>query len=92
MRSRILWNFRSKRTVLFRHIKQIQEQIKLSIAMGVLKRGDILPSIREVEKQTGINRGQIHRAYLALHTVWPAFPGTWQEDRGCHIRCGAGLN
>jgi DNA-binding transcriptional regulator YhcF (GntR family) len=48
-------------------IKQIQEQIKLSIAMGVLKRGDILPSIREVEKQTGVNRGQIHRAFLALH-------------------------
>jgi DNA-binding transcriptional regulator YhcF (GntR family) len=47
-------------------IKQIQEQIKLSIAMGVLKRGDILPPIREVEKQTGINRGQIHRAFLAL--------------------------
>ena len=47
-------------------IKQIQEQIKLSIAMGVLKRGDILPPIREVEKQTGVNRGQIHRAYLAL--------------------------
>ena len=48
-------------------IKQIQEQIRLSIAMGVLKRGDILPTIREVEKQTGINRGQVHRAYLALH-------------------------
>jgi DNA-binding transcriptional regulator YhcF (GntR family) len=47
-------------------IKQIQEQIKLSIAMGVLKRGDVLPPIREVEKQTGIHRGQIHRAYLAL--------------------------
>ena len=47
-------------------IKQIQEQIKLSIAMGILKRGDVLPPIREVEKQTGINRGQIHRAYLAL--------------------------
>lgn len=47
-------------------IKQIQEQIKLSIAMGVLKRGDLLPPIREVEKQTGVNRGQIHRAYLAL--------------------------
>jgi DNA-binding transcriptional regulator YhcF (GntR family) len=47
-------------------IRQIQEQIKLSIAMGVLKRGDLLPPIREVEKQTGINRGQIHRAYLAL--------------------------
>jgi DNA-binding transcriptional regulator YhcF (GntR family) len=47
-------------------IIQIQEQIKLSIAMGVLKRGDLLPPIREVEKRTGINRGQIHRAYLAL--------------------------
>ncbi len=47
-------------------IKQIQEQIKLSISMGMLKRGDILPSIREVEKQTGINRGKIHRAFLAL--------------------------
>jgi DNA-binding transcriptional regulator YhcF (GntR family) len=47
-------------------IKQIQEQIKLSIAMGILKRGDILPPIREVEKKTGVNRGRIHRAYLAL--------------------------
>jgi DNA-binding transcriptional regulator YhcF (GntR family) len=46
--------------------KQIQEQIKLSMAMGMLKTGDILPSIREIEKQTGINRGQIHRAFLAL--------------------------
>jgi DNA-binding transcriptional regulator YhcF (GntR family) len=48
-------------------IKQIQEQIKLSIAMGALKRGDVLPPIREVERQTGVNRGQVHRAYLALH-------------------------
>jgi DNA-binding transcriptional regulator YhcF (GntR family) len=47
-------------------IKQIQEQIKLAIAMGLLKRGDILPPIREIEKQTGVNRGQIHRACLAL--------------------------
>ncbi len=47
-------------------VKQIQEQIKLSMAMGALKAGDILPSIREIEKQTGVNRGQIHRAYLAL--------------------------
>jgi DNA-binding transcriptional regulator YhcF (GntR family) len=47
-------------------IKQIQQQIKLAIAMGTLKRGDVLPPIREVEKQTGINRGKIHRAYLGL--------------------------
>ena len=47
-------------------VKQIQEQIKLSMAMGLLRTGDILPSIRDIEKQTGINRGQIHRAYLSL--------------------------
>ena len=47
-------------------VKQIKEQIELSVAMGMLRTGDILPSIREIEKQTGINRGQIHRAYLAL--------------------------
>jgi DNA-binding transcriptional regulator YhcF (GntR family) len=47
-------------------VKLIQEQIKFSMAMGILKRGDILPSIREIEKQTGVNRGQIHRAYLEL--------------------------
>ncbi len=47
-------------------VRQIQNQIKLSIATGVLKKGDILPSIREIEKQTGINRGQIHCAFLAL--------------------------
>jgi DNA-binding FadR family transcriptional regulator len=41
-------------------VKQIQEQIKLSIAVGALKRGDVLPPIREVEKQTGVNRGQVH--------------------------------
>ena len=35
--------------------------------MGILKRGDILPSIREIERETGINRGQIHRALQALH-------------------------
>jgi GntR family transcriptional regulator len=47
-------------------IRQIQEQIKLAVTMGVLRSGDTLPSIRDVEKQTGINRGLVHRAYLDL--------------------------
>ena len=47
-------------------VKQLQEQIKLGVAMGVLKSGDTLPSIRDVEKQTGIKRSQIHRAYVNL--------------------------
>jgi GntR family transcriptional regulator len=58
--------FQIKRNSSIPIVKQFQEQIKLSISMGMLKRGDILPSIREVEKQTGINRGQIHRAFLDL--------------------------
>ncbi len=47
-------------------VKQLQEQIKLAVAMGVIKSGDTLPSIRDVEKQTGIKRSQIHRAYVNL--------------------------
>lgn len=47
-------------------IHQIQEQIKLAVAMGIFRSGDTLPSIRDIEKQTGINRSQIHKAYLAL--------------------------
>ncbi|NLT68710.1 MAG: GntR family transcriptional regulator [Acidobacteria bacterium] len=45
---------------------QIQDQVKLAVMMGVLRHGDTLPSIRDIEKQTGINRNQIHKAYLAL--------------------------
>lgn len=45
---------------------QIQEQIKLAVMMGIFRKGDTLPSIRDIEKQTGINRSQIHKAYLAL--------------------------
>ena len=47
-------------------IAQIEEQIKLAVAMGVFRNGDRLPSIREVEKQTGVNRGKIYRAYRSL--------------------------
>ena len=45
---------------------QIQEQIKLAVMMGIFRDGDTLPSIRDIEKQTGVNRSQIHKAYLAL--------------------------
>jgi GntR family transcriptional regulator len=47
-------------------IAQIEEQIKLAVAMGIFRYGDRLPSIREIEKQTGVNRGKIYRAYLSL--------------------------
>jgi GntR family transcriptional regulator len=46
--------------------KQIEEQIKLAVMMGIFRNGDTLPSIREIEKQTGVNRSQIHKAYQDL--------------------------
>jgi GntR family transcriptional regulator len=47
-------------------IKQIQEQVKLAVWMGTIRSGDSLPSIREVERKTGVNRAQVCRAYKAL--------------------------
>ena len=47
-------------------IKQIQEQVKLAVWMGTIRSGDNLPSIREVESKTGVNRAQVYRAYKAL--------------------------
>jgi len=46
-------------------IKQIQEQVKLAVWMGTIRSGDSLPSIREVERKTGVNRAQVYRAYKA---------------------------
>jgi DNA-binding transcriptional regulator YhcF (GntR family) len=47
-------------------IKQIQEQVKLAVWMGTIRSGDSLPSIREAERKTGVNRAQVYRAYKAL--------------------------
>jgi GntR family transcriptional regulator len=47
-------------------VSQIEEQIKLAVMMGTFRSGDTLPSIRDIEKQTGVNRSQIHKAYLSL--------------------------
>jgi DNA-binding transcriptional regulator YhcF (GntR family) len=47
-------------------INQIEEQIKFAVMMGIFRNGDTLPSIRDIEKQTGVHHSQIHKAYLAL--------------------------
>lgn len=47
---------------------QIQEQIKLALWMGHLRPGDTLPSIRDVEKQVGVSRNIVRRAYLQLQS------------------------
>jgi GntR family transcriptional regulator len=48
---------------------QIQEKIKLALLLGQLRPGDTLPSIRDVEQETGINRNIVHKAYLALQSL-----------------------
>lgn len=45
---------------------QLQEQIKLALLLGRLRPGDTLPSIRDVEKQVGVSRNIVRKAYLAL--------------------------
>ena len=45
---------------------QIQEEIKLALLLGRLRPGDTLPSIRDVEKQVGVSRNIVRKAYLGL--------------------------
>jgi GntR family transcriptional regulator len=48
---------------------QITEQIKLAVMMGTIRNGETLPSIRDIEKQTGVNRNQAYKAYQALRQL-----------------------
>ncbi len=45
---------------------QIKERIKTALAFGELRPGDTLPSIRDLERQLGIGRAIVRRAYLEL--------------------------
>jgi len=46
--------------------EQIKEQIKLAISLGHIKAGYSLPSIRDLEKQLGVGRAIVYRAYREL--------------------------
>ena len=45
---------------------QIKERIKTALALGELRPGDTLPSIRDLERQLGVGRAIVRRAYLEL--------------------------
>ncbi|MHC4099526.1 MAG: GntR family transcriptional regulator [Planctomycetota bacterium] len=47
--------------------RQIQEQIRYAISLGELVPGDALPSIRQVEARSDVNRNTVRRAYQELH-------------------------
>ena len=46
--------------------QQLVGQLKLAIMLGELKPGQTLPSVREIEGQTGIGRNVVWRAYSKL--------------------------
>ena len=45
---------------------QIEEQVKVALALGKLRPGDMLPSIRAVEDSVGVGRMLVRRAYQTL--------------------------
>ncbi len=46
--------------------EQLVGQLKIAMMLGTLKPGDSLPSVRQVEEQTGIGRNVVWRAYSRL--------------------------
>jgi GntR family transcriptional regulator len=47
---------------------QIADRIKFAVAGGVLRSGDLVPSVRELSKQLVVNPNTVARAYRDLQT------------------------
>jgi GntR family transcriptional regulator len=47
---------------------QIADRVKFAIAGGVLRPGDLVPSVRELSKQLVVNPNTVARAYRDLQT------------------------
>lgn len=45
---------------------QLEEQVKVALALGKLRPGDVLPSIRQVEDELGVGRMLVRKAYQQL--------------------------
>ncbi len=48
---------------------QIKEQIKVALLLGNLRPGEMLPSIRDLEKDLGISRNIVRKAYMDLEEL-----------------------
>ncbi|MEM7317295.1 MAG: GntR family transcriptional regulator [Planctomycetota bacterium] len=71
---------------------QIVRQVKFSIAEGVWRSGDLVPSVRELSKQLAINPNTVARAYRKLQDdeVLESVRGTGlQVTAGAAKRCRA---
>jgi GntR family transcriptional regulator len=48
--------------------RQVVDQVRHAVRLGVLRPGDQLPTVRDVVKQIAINPNTVHRAYRDLET------------------------
>src|SRR5438128_2579469 len=48
---------------------QITEQIKVALLLGNLRPGEMLPSIRDLEKELGVSRNIVRKAYMELEEL-----------------------
>ena len=63
---------------------QIVEQVKYTLAVGALRPGDQLPSIRALAEQLRINRNTVAKAYGELE-----HEGVVQTEQGRGVFCSA---
>lgn len=64
---------------------QIAEQVKFAIAGGVLRAGDLVPSVRELSKQLVVNPNTVARAYRDLQAE-----GLLESVRGMGLQVADG--
>jgi len=48
--------------------QQIIDQVKAQVADGTLKKGDRLPPVRELSRETGVNVNTVYKAYRELES------------------------
>lgn len=69
---------------------QIADRLKFAVAAGVLRPGDLIPSVRELSKQLVVNPNTVARAYRDLQSeglVEPVRGTGLQVSEGAVERC-----
>src|SRR3954467_2939590 len=64
---------------------QIADRVKFAVAAGVLRPGDLVPSVRELSKQLVVNPNTVARAYRDLQAV-----GLLEPVRGTGLQVAEG--
>ena len=49
--------------------RQVVDQVRRAVRLGILRPGDQLPTVRDVVKQIAINPNTVHRAYRDLASI-----------------------